>query len=69
MISGKYIGELARLAMKSLIKDRLLFGGKSSAAFDKFEEFGTQYVSMIEDGYVVLVEQRVGYPNTWNRWH
>ena len=53
MISGKYIGELARLAMKSLIKDGLLFGGKSSAEFDKFEEFGTQYVSMIEDGYVM----------------
>ncbi len=49
MISGKYIGELARLAMQSLIKKGVLFGGKSSEQFDKFEEFGTLYVSMIED--------------------
>jgi len=48
MISGKYIGELTRLALQSLIKKNLIFGGKSSAAFDKFEEFKTEYVSMIE---------------------
>ena len=52
MISGKYIGELARLAMQSLIKGGLLFGGKSSAAFDTFEEFGGLYVSQILGGYV-----------------
>jgi hexokinase len=48
MISGKYVGELARLAMKSLIKDGGLFGGKSSDRFDKFLEFDTKFVSMIE---------------------
>ncbi len=50
MISGKYIGELVRLALQSLIKDKdkPLFGGKSSAVFDTFEKFETKYVSMIE---------------------
>ena len=48
MISGKYIGELVRLAVQSLIKKKLIFGGKSSAGFDKFEQFETRYVSMIE---------------------
>ncbi len=54
MISGKYVGELARLAMQSLIKANAnpLFGGKSSAKFDKFLEFDTKFVSMIEAGYV-----------------
>lgn len=57
MISGKYIGELARLALQSLIKnkDKPLFGGKSSPAFDKFEEFETKYVSMIE-GEILIVD-------------
>lgn len=50
MISGKYIGELARLGMQSLVKDGLLFEGKSSEAFDTFEKFETKYVSMIEAG-------------------
>lgn len=50
MISGKYLGELARLAMSSLIKDKALFGGKTSDRFQKFLEFDTKYVSMIEAG-------------------
>lgn len=50
MISGKYVGELARLAMRSLIKDKVLFGGKTSDKFEKFLEFDTKFVSMIEAG-------------------
>ena len=52
MISGKYVGELARLAMQSLIKaeESPLFGGESSAEFDQFLKFDTKFVSMIEAG-------------------
>lgn len=50
MISGKYVGELTRLAMQSLVKKGTLFGGKSSDRFDKFLEFDTKFVSMIEAG-------------------
>lgn len=48
MISGKYLGELARLALKKLIQEGHLFGGKTSAKFDKFEAFETKYVSIVE---------------------
>ena len=54
MISGKYIGELVRLTMQQLIKDGLLFSGKSSSTLDTFEKFESRFVSMIEDGYVEL---------------
>ena len=47
-ISGKYLGEISRLAMQKLVKAGQLFGGKSSALFDKFEGFETKYVSIIE---------------------
>lgn len=50
MISGKYLGEIARQALQSLIREKVLFGGKSSKKFDTFEEFGTKYVSMVEAG-------------------
>ncbi len=50
MISGKYLGEIVRQALLSLIKNGVLFGGKSSEKFSKFEGFETQYVSMIEAG-------------------
>ena len=50
MISGEYVGELVRLAMSSLIRDKVLFGGKSSDRFQKFFKFDTKYVSMIEAG-------------------
>lgn len=50
MISGKYVGELARLAIQSLIKEKILFGGKSSEKFNQFLEFDTKFVSMIEAG-------------------
>ena len=50
MISGKYLGELSRLALQTLIKQGVIFGGKSSAKFDEFEMFQTKYVSMVEAG-------------------
>ena len=52
MISGKYLGEVVRLALKGLISNGALFGGKSSTKFDTFEAFGTKYLSDIEGGYV-----------------
>lgn len=52
MISGKYLGEIVRLALKSLITSGSLFGGNSSDKFDTFEAFGTKYLSVIEGGYV-----------------
>ena len=52
MISGKYIGELVRLTMQELIKQGLLFGGKSSSILDTFEKFESKFVSLIEKGYV-----------------
>lgn len=51
MISGKYLGEIVRLALKSLIKHGdpgSLFSGKSSTEFDEPEKFETAYVSDIE---------------------
>ena len=50
MLSGRYVGELARLAMQSLIKKNALFGGKSSEKFDQFLTFKTKYVSRIIAG-------------------
>ena len=50
MISGKYLGEIARQALQSLVREKVLFGGKSSKRFDTFEGFGTKYVSMVEAG-------------------
>ena len=52
MISGKYLGEIVRLALKGLITSGSLFKGKSSAKFDTFEAFETKYLSIIEGGYV-----------------
>ncbi len=56
MISGKYLGEIVRQALLALIKSEVLFGGKPSEKFDKFEAFETKFVSMIEAGYVIIVE-------------
>ena len=47
-ISGKYLGEIVRLALQKLIKEDNLFGGKSSAKFDTHEAFETLHVSIIE---------------------
>ena len=53
MISGNYLGEIVRLALKDLINKKLLFGGKSSIKFDKPEAFTTKRLSSIEEGYVI----------------
>ena len=50
MISGKYLGEIARQALQSLVKSGKLFGGKSTEKFDKFEAFETKFVSTVEEG-------------------
>ena len=54
-ISGKYLGELVRLALQKLVKCGQLFGGKSSAKFDQFEAFETKYVSIIEGRFVTIL--------------
>lgn len=53
MISGKYLGEIVRLALKDLVEKKLLFGGQSSTALDTFGTFESVFVSDIERGYVV----------------
>ena len=50
MISGEYLGEIARQALLTLIKDGALFGGKSSELFNKHKEFKTKHMSLIEAG-------------------
>ncbi|XP_063697248.1 hexokinase type 2-like [Culicoides brevitarsis] len=48
MISGMYMGELARLAIERFTKEKLLLGGKGSEKLFKRGEFLTKYVSDIE---------------------
>lgn len=48
MISGMYMGELARLALQKFTKEGLLFGGKGSELLFTRERFYTKYVSEIE---------------------
>ena len=50
MISGKYLGEIVRHALRKLIHQGVLFGGKSAPCFDQFEKFESKYVSMVEEG-------------------
>ena len=52
MISGKYLGELVRLTMQQLIEQGLLFGGKYSSKLDPLEKFKSEFVSLLEEGYV-----------------
>lgn len=48
MISGMYMGELARLAMVKFTRAGLLFGGQGSDVLFKRGQFFTKYVSEIE---------------------
>lgn len=48
MISGMYMGELARLALEKLTNEGLLFNGKCSCDLKKRGKFFTKYVSEIE---------------------
>ncbi|KAL0110807.1 hypothetical protein PUN28_014037 [Cardiocondyla obscurior] len=49
MISGMYMGELARLVLEKLVKEGLLFGGKCPPDLKKRGKFFTKYVSEIEN--------------------
>jgi len=48
MISGMYMGEIARLAIVRLLKNNLLFGGETSYHLATRGRFYTKYVSEIE---------------------
>lgn len=48
MISGMYMGELARLVLEKLNNEGHLFGGKCSNDLKKRGKFFTKYVSEIE---------------------
>ena len=48
MISGMYMGELARLVLEKLVNNGLLFNGKCSMELKKPGKFFTKYVSEIE---------------------
>jgi hexokinase len=48
MISGMYMGELARLILVKFTKQGLLFGGRGSDLLFKRGNFFTKYVSEIE---------------------
>lgn len=49
MISGMYMGELARLVLEKLVNNGLLFGGKCPSELRKRGQFFTKYVSEIEN--------------------
>lgn len=68
MISGKYLGEIVRQALLALVKNGTLFGGKTSEKFDKFEAFESRFVSMIEAGYVIIVQSSM-YNGWYNSLH
>lgn len=48
MISGMYMGELARLVLEKAVNGGLLFSGKSHGDLKKRGKFFTKYVSEIE---------------------
>jgi len=59
MISGMYMGEVARQVLVRLTKDGLLFGGKFSTQLLTPYAFLTKYISMIEsDGKTSFEETR-----------
>ena len=53
MISGKYLGEIVRLALTELVGQKALFGGKLPPKFDQPEAFSTTRLCVIEKGYVM----------------
>lgn len=48
MISGMYLGEIARLVLVKLAQDKLLFGGDLSVALLTQDSFETRFISEIE---------------------
>lgn len=49
MISGMYMGELVRLAMVKLVREKLLFDGVMAESLLERDRFFTKYVSEIEE--------------------
>uniref|UniRef100_I3KL20 Phosphotransferase n=1 Tax=Oreochromis niloticus TaxID=8128 RepID=I3KL20_ORENI len=50
MISGMYLGEIVRLVLVKMTKDKLLFKGQISKALGTPGQFETKFISEIEDG-------------------
>lgn len=48
MVSGMYLGEVARLVLRDLISKKSLFQGRGSSAFNKRQRFKTEYMSIME---------------------
>ncbi|XP_074528069.1 hexokinase-2-like [Halichoeres trimaculatus] len=49
MISGMYLGEIVRLVLLKMTKDKLLFKGQISEALQTPEKFETRFISEIEE--------------------
>lgn len=45
MISGMYLGEVARLALLDLTQEGIIFNGKFPSVFDKPHSLDTKYLS------------------------
>jgi len=52
MISGMYMGEIARRCLVHAIRDGLLFGGEVTEEMNKAHRFYTKYVSEIENDFI-----------------
>uniref|UniRef100_A0A668V111 Phosphotransferase n=1 Tax=Oreochromis aureus TaxID=47969 RepID=A0A668V111_OREAU len=50
MISGMYLGEIVRLVLVKMTKDKLLFKGQISETLGTPGQFETKFISEIEDG-------------------
>lgn len=48
VVSGMYLGEIARLIFRDPIKRKMLFKGAAGLAFDRTRGFKTEYMSIIE---------------------
>ncbi|KAJ2691374.1 hypothetical protein IWW39_000059 [Coemansia spiralis] len=71
MISGLFLGEVARNAILSLVDQRLIFGGRSSEILNKSYTFDTAYMSEIVadaspdlEGVRVVLEGTLDIPPT-----
>jgi hexokinase len=53
MISGMYLGELVRLTLLKLARNKVIFGGKVTKQLETWDIFSTKFLSDI-DGYVHL---------------
>jgi hexokinase len=49
MVSGMYLGEIARLVVRDLIGKKLLFAGRYRHAFGRVNALKTEYLSIIEN--------------------